>query len=128
LYPQISRKFKTYYIFLNRYRIKFVLFTQNWSLSSQKYGLGIRDPEKTYTGSRGQKVTGSATLELFYLVPRYLYSGHGAAVPSQDLGVQVPAQSQPAVRTTNINMIFYTIILIFYTVSIVPYPPRSRNF
>jgi hypothetical protein len=29
------------------------------SLSSQKYGYGIRDPEKTYPGSRGQKGTGS---------------------------------------------------------------------
>jgi hypothetical protein len=29
------------------------------SLCSQKYGFGIRDPEKTYPGSRGQKGTGS---------------------------------------------------------------------
>jgi hypothetical protein len=29
------------------------------SLSSQKYGFGIRDPEKTYPGNRGQKGTGS---------------------------------------------------------------------
>jgi hypothetical protein len=29
------------------------------SLSSQKYGFGIWDPEKTYPGSRGQKSTGS---------------------------------------------------------------------
>jgi hypothetical protein len=29
------------------------------SPSSQKYGFGIRDPEKTYSGSRGQKGTGS---------------------------------------------------------------------
>ncbi len=29
------------------------------SLSSQKYGLGIWDPVKTYSGSRGQKGTGS---------------------------------------------------------------------
>ncbi len=35
------------------------------SLSSQKYGVGIRDPEKTYSGSRGQKSTGSG---LFYKV------------------------------------------------------------
>ncbi len=30
------------------------LFTQKLSPSSQKYGLGIRDPEKTYSGSRIQ--------------------------------------------------------------------------
>jgi hypothetical protein len=30
------------------------LFTQKLSLSSQKYGFGIRDPEKTYSGSRIQ--------------------------------------------------------------------------
>jgi hypothetical protein len=35
------------------------LFTQKLSLSSQKYGFGIRDPEKTYSGSRGQKGNGS---------------------------------------------------------------------
>jgi hypothetical protein len=35
------------------------LFTQKLSLSSQKYGFGIRDPEKTYSGSRGQKGAGS---------------------------------------------------------------------
>jgi hypothetical protein len=29
------------------------------SLNSQKYGFGIRDQEKTYSGSRGQKGTGS---------------------------------------------------------------------
>jgi hypothetical protein len=29
------------------------------SLSSKKYGFGIRDPEKTYSGSRGQKGSGS---------------------------------------------------------------------
>jgi hypothetical protein len=29
------------------------------SLSSQKYGFGIRDPEKTYSGSRSPKGTGS---------------------------------------------------------------------
>jgi hypothetical protein len=34
-------------------------FPQKFSLSSQKYGFGIRDPEKTYSGSRGQKGTGS---------------------------------------------------------------------
>jgi hypothetical protein len=38
------------------------------SISSQKYGLGIRDPEKTYSGSRIKKLriqglgSGSATL------------------------------------------------------------------
>ncbi len=34
------------------------LFTQKLSPSSQKYGLGIRDPEKTYSGSRiqGEKI------------------------------------------------------------------------
>ncbi len=31
-------------------------------LSSQKYGFGIQDPEKTSPGSRGQKGSGSATL------------------------------------------------------------------
>ncbi len=30
-------------------------FTLKLSLSSQKYWFGIRDPEKTYFGSRGQK-------------------------------------------------------------------------
>jgi hypothetical protein len=30
------------------------LFTQKLSLSYQKYGFGIRDPEKTYSGSRIQ--------------------------------------------------------------------------
>jgi hypothetical protein len=30
------------------------LFTQKLSLSSQKYGFGIRDPEKTFSGSRIQ--------------------------------------------------------------------------
>ena len=37
------------------------LFTQKLSISSQKYGFGIRDPEKTYSGSRiqGSKGTGS---------------------------------------------------------------------
>jgi hypothetical protein len=28
------------------------LFTQKLALSSQKFGFGIRDPEKTYSGSR----------------------------------------------------------------------------
>ncbi len=49
--------------FLNRYRkifeptdkeLKYFL-PQKLSLSFQKYGLGIRDPEKTYTKSRGSK-------------------------------------------------------------------------
>jgi hypothetical protein len=35
------------------------VFTQKLSLSTQKYGFGIRDPEKTYSGSRGQNGTGS---------------------------------------------------------------------
>ncbi len=35
------------------------IFTQKLSQSSQKYGFGIRDPEKTYSGSRGQNGTGS---------------------------------------------------------------------
>ncbi len=35
------------------------LFTHKLSLSSQKYGFEIRDPEKTYSGSRSQKGTGS---------------------------------------------------------------------
>jgi hypothetical protein len=30
------------------------LFTQKMALSSQKYGFGIWDPEKTYSGSRIQ--------------------------------------------------------------------------
>jgi hypothetical protein len=30
------------------------LFTQKLSLSSQKYGFGIRDPGKTHSGSRVQ--------------------------------------------------------------------------
>jgi hypothetical protein len=33
-------------------------FTQNLSLSSQKYGFGIRDPVKTYSGSRIQGTRG----------------------------------------------------------------------
>jgi hypothetical protein len=32
---------------------------KKFSLSSQKDGFGIRDPEKTYSGSRGQKSIGS---------------------------------------------------------------------
>jgi hypothetical protein len=44
------------------------LSTQKLSLSSKKYGFGIRDPEKTYPGSRGQKApdpgSGSATLQI----------------------------------------------------------------
>jgi hypothetical protein len=49
---------------------------KKFSLSSQKYGFGIRDPEKTYSGSRGQKGTGSripdpgsATLNQCHLGP-----------------------------------------------------------
>jgi hypothetical protein len=45
------------------------------SLTSQKYGFGIRDPIKTYFGSRGPGVTkasdpgsGSATLNFFYVL------------------------------------------------------------
>jgi hypothetical protein len=35
------------------------VFAQKFSLSSQKNGFGIRDPEKSYSGSRGQKGTES---------------------------------------------------------------------
>ncbi len=41
----------------NFQRINFL--PQKLSLSSQKYGFGNRDPEKTYSGSLGQKGTGS---------------------------------------------------------------------
>ncbi len=34
-------------------------YQKNCNLSSQKYGVGIRDPEKIYSGSRCQKGTGS---------------------------------------------------------------------
>ncbi len=34
-------------------------FTQNIVTKLSNYGFGIRDPEKTYSGSRGQKGTGS---------------------------------------------------------------------
>jgi hypothetical protein len=37
------------------------------SLSSQKYEFGIRDPDKTYSGSRGQKGTGSGSAALVEL-------------------------------------------------------------
>jgi hypothetical protein len=40
-------------IWVNFHRI-LELFIQKLSLSSQKYGFGLWDPEKTYTGSRIQ--------------------------------------------------------------------------
>ncbi len=43
------------------------------SLSSQKYGFGIRDPEKTYSGSRGQKGIGSR-IRIHNTNVRVLYS------------------------------------------------------
>ncbi len=43
-------------VWANFRRIKKKIFSKK---SSQKYGFGIRDPEKTYSGSRGQKSTGS---------------------------------------------------------------------
>jgi hypothetical protein len=49
IFEQVKKKFTSYKEF----------FIQNMSLSSQKYGFGIRDPEKTYSESRSQKVTGS---------------------------------------------------------------------
>ncbi len=48
-----------FFSFLNRSRIKFVLFTQNKSFISQKYGLGIRDPEKPIPDPGVKKGTGS---------------------------------------------------------------------
>jgi hypothetical protein len=60
LEPQISQNCKLFIfemrkkkIWANYQRIK-ELFTQKLSLSSQEYGFGIRDPEKTYSGSRMQ--------------------------------------------------------------------------
>ncbi len=56
------------------------LFTKKLSKSSSKYGLGIRDPEKTHSGSRiqGSKrhqipdpVSGSATLKTLFLICNY---------------------------------------------------------
>ncbi len=70
LEPQISQNVKLFYfwnveekIWANFQRI-IELFAQKLFLSSQNYGFGIRDPEKTYSGSRGQKAPdpGSATL------------------------------------------------------------------
>ncbi len=58
LYPQISQNLKLSYFwnaeeknlgqFWKNYRI---FLTKKLSLSSQKYGFGIRDPEKSYSGS-----------------------------------------------------------------------------
>jgi hypothetical protein len=42
-----------------RYDRYVILATAKSSLSSQKYGFGIRDPERTFSGSRGQKGIGS---------------------------------------------------------------------
>jgi hypothetical protein len=60
------------------------LFTQKFSLGSQKYGFGIRDPEKTYSGSRIQdpgvkkapdSASGSATL---FVIKSCYKGGHSS--------------------------------------------------
>ncbi len=52
-FEKLKKKFGT--IFKELYNF----LPQKLSLSSQTYRFGIRDPEKTYSGSRGQKGTGS---------------------------------------------------------------------
>ncbi len=48
---QISQNCKLFY-FCTGTEKKYSTFTQKLSLSSQKYGFGIRDPEKSFSGSR----------------------------------------------------------------------------
>ncbi len=46
-------------IWANFQRIIELFYQKKLSISSEKYGFGIQDPEKTYSGSRGRKGTGS---------------------------------------------------------------------
>jgi hypothetical protein len=66
--------------------------------------------------------SGSARLELFYLVSLYLYPGHGAAVTSQDLGVQVPAHSHGSQDHQHCAA-----KAIFYCPTMNSHRPRSQN-
>jgi hypothetical protein len=70
-------------LFLNRYRKfepiykEYRLLSQKIPLRSQKYGFGIRDPEKIYSGSRDQKGNGSRIRNTAFNIPpgrrRYLF-------------------------------------------------------
>jgi hypothetical protein len=55
------------------------LFTQKLSLSSQKYGFGIRDPEKTYSGSR---IQGSKRHRIQDPDPQHWIEGSGSDLGS----------------------------------------------
>jgi len=68
------------------------------TLTSQKYGFGIRDPEKTHSGSRGQKGTGSRirirkTAQIVFVSILCAFSR-----PGTDRPAQVQMQRDPGFR------------------------------
>jgi hypothetical protein len=75
------------------------LFTKKLSPSCQKkYGFGIRDPEKTHSGSRGQKGTGSRirirkTAQIVFVSILCAFSR-----PGTDRPAQVQMQRDPGFR------------------------------
>ena len=83
-----------------------VFLLQKLSLSSEKYGFGIRDPEKSIPdpGSRGQKGTGSgsATLVFRSLLHFFLYLlDAAAAVATADtVDVTIAAATTDACAAT----------------------------
>ncbi len=54
-------------------------------LSSQKSGFGIRDPEKNYSGSRGQKGTGSRIRNTGFIHKLLNTHGYKSLLSSRDL-------------------------------------------
>jgi hypothetical protein len=59
----------TFFVSINFKKLKIILFLKRFknifNPETQKYGFGIRDPEKTHPESRGQKSTGSGSATLF---------------------------------------------------------------
>jgi hypothetical protein len=80
-------------LFWNRYRKKLFQFTKYHSTFYLKdvFRIWIRDPEETYTGSRGQKGTGSQIPQHWVALLVYCqgYSAERVAISGCDFGLRV---------------------------------------